>query len=54
LPELDVHLIDNRDVSPAGAGETPIIGIAPAVANAVYNVTDKRIRQMPVRLSVQQ
>ena len=54
LPDLNVHLIDNRDVTPAGAGETPIIGIAPAIANAVYNATGKRIRQMPVRLAAQQ
>jgi isoquinoline 1-oxidoreductase len=52
LPDIDVHLIDNRSAAPAGAGETPIIGIAPAVANAVYNATGKRIRRMPVRLTV--
>jgi len=52
LPDIDVHLIDNRSAAPAGAGETPIIGIAPAVANAVYNATGKRIRQMPVRITV--
>jgi isoquinoline 1-oxidoreductase len=50
LPEIEVHLIDNRTVAAAGAGETPIIGIAPAVANAVYNATGQRIRQMPIRL----
>jgi len=52
LPEIDVHLIDNRNAAPAGAGETPIIAIAPAIANAVYNATGQRIRQMPIRLTV--
>ncbi|HEX4055922.1 MAG TPA: molybdopterin cofactor-binding domain-containing protein [Tepidisphaeraceae bacterium] len=51
VPEIDVHLIDTRDVSPAGAGEIPIIAIAPAIANAVYSATGQRIRQMPIRLS---
>jgi isoquinoline 1-oxidoreductase subunit beta len=52
LPEIDVHLIDNRDATPAGAGETPIIAIAPAIANAVHNATGKRCRQMPLRVNV--
>ena len=32
-----------------GAGETPIIGIAPAVANALHNATQTRIRSLPIR-----
>lgn len=35
----------------AGAGETPITVIAPAVANAVFHATGKRVREMPVRLA---
>jgi isoquinoline 1-oxidoreductase len=50
VPKIDVHLIDNREAPIAGAGETPIIAIAPAIANAVFNATGKRVRQMPVRL----
>ena len=50
LPELDIHLLDRPDVPSAGAGETPIIGIAPAVANAVCHASGLRIRQMPIRL----
>lgn len=51
LPELDVHLLDRPDLSSAGAGETPIIAIAPAVANAVFQATGKSVRALPVRLS---
>lgn len=47
---LDVHLIDRPDVPSAGAGETPITVIAPAVANAVFRATGLRIRRMPIRL----
>lgn len=49
LPELDIHLLDRPDLPSVGGGETPIIAIAPAIANAVFHATGKRIRQMPVR-----
>jgi isoquinoline 1-oxidoreductase len=50
LPELDVHLLDRPDLPSAGAGETPLIAIAPAVANAVFHASGERVRQMPIRL----
>ncbi len=37
VPPIDVILIDHRDVAPAGAGETPIVAVAPAVANAIFD-----------------
>ena len=51
VPELDVHLIDRPDLPSAGAGETPIIAIAPAVANAVFQATGKSARALPIRLA---
>jgi isoquinoline 1-oxidoreductase len=51
LPELDVELLDRRELPSVGAGETPIIGIAPAIANAVAHATGKRLRSMPMRLT---
>jgi isoquinoline 1-oxidoreductase len=51
VPELDVHLINRTDLPSAGAGETPIICIAPAIANAVFRATGKRVRTMPVRVA---
>jgi len=50
MPEIDVQLLDRPDIAPAGAGETAIMGIAPAIGNAVFHATGKRIRQMPIRL----
>ncbi|MBC7785490.1 MAG: xanthine dehydrogenase family protein molybdopterin-binding subunit [Burkholderiales bacterium] len=50
LPTMDIHLLDRPDLPSVGAGETPIIAIAPAIANAIYHATGKRIRQMPIRL----
>ena len=32
------------------AGETPIIAVAPAIANAVFDATGKRVRSMPIRV----
>jgi isoquinoline 1-oxidoreductase len=50
VPELDVHLLDRPDLPPVGAGETPIVAIAPAIANAVFHATGTRVRTMPIRL----
>ncbi len=49
VPELDLHLLDRPDLPSVGAGETPIIAIAPAIANAVFHATGERIRRMPIR-----
>ena len=48
VPPIDVVLIDHRDVPPAGAGETPIIAVAPALANAIFDATGRRLRSMPL------
>jgi isoquinoline 1-oxidoreductase len=50
VPALDVHLLNRPDLASAGGGETPIIAIAPAIANAVFHATGARIREMPIRL----
>jgi isoquinoline 1-oxidoreductase len=51
VPELDIHLLNRPDLPAVGGGETPIIAIAPAIANAVFQATGSRIREMPIRLS---
>jgi isoquinoline 1-oxidoreductase len=48
-PELDIVLVDRPDLASVGAGETPIIGIAPAVANGLFNAVRERIRVLPLR-----
>jgi isoquinoline 1-oxidoreductase len=50
LPKLDIHLVDRKDLPSAGAGECPIIAVAPAIANAVFMASGKRVRSMPVRV----
>ena len=49
VPRLDIVLIPKTAGASAGGGETPIIVIAPAVANAVFAATGVRIRSMPMR-----
>jgi len=50
VPELDIHLLNRPDLASAGGGETPIIAIAPAIANAVFHATGARVHEMPIRL----
>ena len=50
LPELDIHLVNRPDLPSAGAGETPIIAIAPAIANAVFRATGASVQGLPVRV----
>jgi isoquinoline 1-oxidoreductase subunit beta len=51
VPRLDIELLDRPDLPSVGAGETPIIAIAPAIANAVFHATGQRVRTMPIRLA---
>lgn len=48
LPQIEVVLIDRKDQPSMGAGETPLTGIAPAVANAIFSATGLRLRSMPL------
>ncbi|MGH7940698.1 MAG: molybdopterin cofactor-binding domain-containing protein [Limisphaerales bacterium] len=50
-PELDIQLVDRPDLPSAGAGETPIIAIAPAIANAVFRAIGQSVRALPIRLA---
>jgi CO/xanthine dehydrogenase Mo-binding subunit len=50
LPKIETVLVDRPDLTSVGAGETPIIAVAPAIANAVCHATGERVRQMPIRL----
>ena len=48
VPPVEVVVIDREDVPSAGAGETPMIAVAPAVANALCALTRERRRSLPL------
>jgi nicotinate dehydrogenase subunit B len=48
MPLIEVVLVDRKDIPSAGAGETPIVGLAPAVGNAIFNATGMRLRSLPL------
>ncbi len=50
IPDIETVLLDRRDLPSAGAGEAPIIGIAPAVGNAIFDATGIRLRSMPMTI----
>ncbi|HWD40746.1 MAG TPA: molybdopterin cofactor-binding domain-containing protein, partial [Fimbriimonas sp.] len=50
VPVLDTVLLDRKDLPSAGAGECPIIAVAPAIGNAIFSATGKRLRSMPLKL----
>jgi len=48
LPAIEAVLLDRKDIPSAGAGETPIMAVAPAVGNALYDATSVRRRSLPL------
>jgi isoquinoline 1-oxidoreductase len=49
VPRIETVLVDRPDLPSVGAGETPIIAVAPAIANALFAATGVRIRSLPIR-----
>lgn len=47
-PELVTVLLDRKDLPSAGAGETPIVCVAPAIGNAIFDATGLRLRSLPL------
>jgi len=50
MPKVEVHIVPSSEKS-GGAGEPGTPPIAPAVANAVFALTGKRLRELPLRFS---
>ncbi len=48
VPVIETVLLDRKDLPSAGAGETPIVGLAPAIGNAIFDATGIRLRSLPM------
>ncbi len=55
VPQIEVMTVDAPDLATGalgakGAGELPMVGVAPAIANAVFHATGRRVRKLPIRV----
>lgn len=55
IRNVDIILVDEEDkhinpIGVKGVGEVGIVGVAPAIANAVYHATGKRVRELPITI----
>lgn len=55
IPKMDVYFVNKKDpytnpMGSKGLGEISLVGMAPAIANAVFNATGKRVRELPITL----
>jgi nicotinate dehydrogenase subunit B len=48
VPVLETVLIDRKDIPSAGAGESSLVGVAPALANAIFDASGVRLRSLPL------
>jgi nicotinate dehydrogenase subunit B len=48
VPEIEAVLLDRKDIPSAGAGETPIMAVAPAIGNAIFDATKIRLHTLPL------
>jgi isoquinoline 1-oxidoreductase beta subunit len=47
MPVIEVHIVPSRE-APSGTGEPGTPPIAPAVTNAIFALTGKRVRRLPI------
>ncbi len=48
VPQMETVLLDRKDLPSAGAGECPLVGLAPAIGNAIFDATGVRLRALPL------
>lgn len=48
MPEVEAILLDRKDIPSAGAGETPIMAVAPAIGSAIFDAAGIRLNNLPL------
>lgn len=48
VPAIEVVLVERKDLPSSGAGETPLLALAPAIGNAIFDATGVRLRSLPL------
>lgn len=48
VPPIELVLLDRKDLPTIGGGETPMVSVAPAIGNAIFDATGVRLRGMPL------
>jgi isoquinoline 1-oxidoreductase len=48
VPAIETVMIDRKDIPSAGAGESSLVGVAPAIANAIFDASGVRLRSLPL------
>jgi isoquinoline 1-oxidoreductase len=48
MPSIEATLVDRKDLPSAGAGESTMVALAPAIGNAIFAATGQRLRSLPM------
>ncbi len=48
VPQIEIVLLDRKDIPSAGAGETPLVALAPSIGNAIFDATGVRRTTLPL------
>lgn len=48
VPEMEIVLLDRADISSTGSGEAPLVALAPAIRQAIFDATNKKLNQLPL------
>ncbi len=48
VPDLDIQFVESTEF-PTGLGEPPLIAVPPAIGNAIFAATGKRMRDLPIK-----